>query len=139
MPAPMTEKQRAFVIEYARNGGNASAAARAAGYPEKSAHEQGRQQLEKPHIREAIYKELMKLRHRSGAIGLSALINIAQDDKNPAAARVAAARALIDHAGLLTINHDAWAEVDDGGGQVIDYQSVLEGLGKIQRTRIAAG
>jgi hypothetical protein len=135
----MTEKQCAFVLEYARNGGNASAAARAAGYPEKSAHEQGRQQLEKPHIREAIYKELMKLRHRSGAIGLSALVNIAQDDKNPAAARVAAARTLIDHAGLLAANEVAWAEEEDDGSNVVDYRSVLEDLGKIQRTWIKAG
>ncbi len=138
MPAPMTEKQCAFVLEYARNGGNASAAARAAGYPEKSAHEQGRQQLEKPHIRDAIYKELMKLRHRSGAIGLAALVNIAQDDKNPAAARVAAARTLIDHAGLLIENDDVGAE-NDSGSNVIDYNSVLEDLGAFQRNRNRAG
>ena len=108
------------MLEYARNGGNASAAARAAGYPERSAHEQGRQQLEKLHIREAIYKELMKLRHRSSAAGLSALVNIAQEEKNPAAARGAAARTLIEHAELLAANDRDWTEEDEDYGKIID-------------------
>ena len=136
MPAPMTEKQCAFVLEYARNGGNASAAARVAGYPEKSAHEQGRQQLEKPHIREAIYKELMKLRYRSGVVGLSALVRIAEDDTKPAAAQVAAARALIEHSGLMV-----WSKEDPDLAEnnpdlkIIDYSSVLDGIAALRRER----
>lgn len=135
MPAPMTDKQQAFVLEYARNGGNASAAARVAGYPEKSAHEQGRQQLEKPHIREAIHRELMKLRYRSGAIGLSALISIAQNEDGPAAARVAAARALIEHAGISLVKSDVACDEPRANVQVADYQSVLRGLAEYRRQR----
>lgn len=138
MPAPMTDKQQAFVIEFARNGGNASAAAREAGYPEKSAHEQGRQQLEKPHVREAIYRELMKLRYRSGVIGLSALIGIAEDETNPAAARVSAARALVEHAGLFAREDDNELSDPDNGRKIVDYQSVLDGLGEARRRRMEA-
>lgn len=135
MPAPMTDKQRAFVLEYARNGGNASAAARSAGYPEKSAHEQGRQQLEKPHIREAIYRELMKLRYRSGVVGLSALVAIAEDETKPSAARVAAARALLEHADLPQRNA-AENDIDDQErGNIVDYQSVLRGFRDIQTSQ----
>lgn len=134
MPAPMTEKQRAFVLEYARNGGNASAAAREAGYPIKSAHEQGRQQLEKPHIRQAIYKELMKLRYRSGVIGLSALIAIAEDNTSPSAARVAAARALLEHADLPR-KKDPENGFDESERQnIVDYESVLRGFKVIQNS-----
>ena len=93
MPAAMTDQQKAFAVEYASNGGNATAAAKAAGYSEKSAHEIGRQQLEKPHVRDAIHAELMKLKYKSGVVGLSALLSIAQNEKNPAPARVSAARA----------------------------------------------
>lgn len=134
MPAPMTEKQRAFVLEYARNGGNASAAAREAGYPIKSAHEQGRQQLEKPHIRKAIYKELMKLRYRSGVIGLSALIAIAKDDTKPSAARVAAARALLEHADLPRKNDPESDLEDQEREEITDYESVLRGFGTLQNS-----
>ncbi len=101
MPAAMTEKQKAFAVEYASNGGNATAAAKVAGYSEKSAHEIGRQQLQKPLVRELIAKELTNLQTRSGAVGLNALIEICKSTETPANARVAAARALCEHAGLV--------------------------------------
>jgi hypothetical protein len=108
----LTEQQKRFVLEYASGegaAGNASEAARRAGYSPPSAAEIGRQLLEKPHVREAIYRELVRLRHRSGAVGLDALIRIAQSDKAPAAARVAAGRALCEHAGLLGTAKDTAA------------------------------
>lgn len=45
--------------------------------------------------------ELAKQRTRSGAIGLNAMIQIATNEETPAPARVSAARALMEHAGML--------------------------------------
>lgn len=49
----LTDKQAAFVAEYLKDL-NAAQAARAAGYSEKSAREQGYQQMQKPEIIDAI-------------------------------------------------------------------------------------
>ncbi|MCS5597942.1 MAG: terminase small subunit [Alphaproteobacteria bacterium] len=101
MPIKVTEQQRCFALEYASNGGNATKAAIDAGYSKKSAHEIGRQLLEKPHVHEMVMRQLNRLRYKSGAIGLNALSQIAQDNKAPANARVSAARALCEHCGIL--------------------------------------
>lgn len=101
MPAAMTDMQKRFAVEYASNGGNATAAAKSAGYSEKSAHEIGRQLLGKQHVLDLIRGQLMELRAKSGAIGLHALIELCQSPETPGGARVAAARALCEHAGLL--------------------------------------
>ena len=101
MPTPLTDLQQRFAYEFATNGGNATAAAKAAGYSAKTAHEIGRQQLDKPHVLEVIRKHLMHLRARSGAVGIQTLIQMAQSDNTPGTARVSAARALCEHAGLL--------------------------------------
>ncbi len=101
MPNINTDMQKRFAVEYASNGGNATQAAKNAGYSDKSAHEIGRQLLEKPHVHEMVLKELNRLRYRSGVVGLNALMQIAQDVKAPANARVSAARALCEHCGLL--------------------------------------
>jgi hypothetical protein len=137
MAAPMTEMQQRFAVEYASNGGNATAAAKAAGYSEKSAHEIARQLLEKPWIREAIFRELAKLRYRAGAVGLDALVRLAQSEKTPAAARVAAARALCEHAGLLGTAKDtaatraaADAEEDGARNALLDPREVLATLAR---------
>jgi len=50
----LTLKQNLFVCEYCSNGGNASAAARAAGYSKKTAKVIGTENLTKPAIRAAI-------------------------------------------------------------------------------------
>ena len=50
-------KQERFAKEYVRNGGNATQAAIAAGYSAKCAHEQGKENLNKPYIIEAIEQE----------------------------------------------------------------------------------
>ena len=58
----ITPKQQKFVAEYARNGGNASAAAKVA-YPdqsEKAAAHQGWENLQKPQLAAAIRKEFAK-------------------------------------------------------------------------------
>jgi len=101
MPSKNTDMQKRFALEYASNGGNATQAAKDAGYSIKSAHEIGRQLLEKPHVHEMVLRELNRLRYRSGVRGLNALMQIAEDTKAPANARVSAARALCEHSGLL--------------------------------------
>ena len=50
----LTVKQNLFVCEYCSNGGNASAAARTAGYSAKTANAMGRENLTKPAIKAAI-------------------------------------------------------------------------------------
>ncbi len=52
----LTPKQDAFVKAYLLNGGNATQAAIEAGYSEKTANEQGSQNLAKLSIKEAIKK-----------------------------------------------------------------------------------
>jgi phage terminase small subunit len=51
MPAPMTELQEQFAVEYTMNGGDATQAAIAAGYSEKSACDLGRRALALPTYR----------------------------------------------------------------------------------------
>ena len=50
----LTKKQDAFVKEYLLNGGNATKAAVKAGYSEKTANEQGSQNLAKLSVKKAI-------------------------------------------------------------------------------------
>ncbi len=113
MPDKATDMQKRFAVEYASNGGNATQAAKDAGYSAKSAHEIGRQLLEKPHVHEMVLKELNRLRYRSGVTGLNALMQIAQDEKAPANARVSAARVLCEHSGLLGSARKDGEEYDD--------------------------
>lgn len=56
----LTAKQDAFVKAYLLNGGNATQAAIKAGYSEKTANEQGAQNLAKLSIKEAIAKHQKK-------------------------------------------------------------------------------
>jgi hypothetical protein len=113
MPDKATDMQKRFAVEYASNGGNATQAAKDAGYSTKSAHELGRQLLEKAHVHEMVLKELNRLRYRSGVTGLNALMQIAQDQKAPANARVSAARVLCEHSGLLGSARDDNQDFDD--------------------------
>jgi phage terminase small subunit len=148
LPAALTDMQRRFALEYASNGGNATAAAKAAGYSEASAAEIGRQQLRKAHVRKLILEELIRCRTESGAIGLSALKQIAVDVSLPGAARVAAARTLMEHAGLvgparevIPRREDA-EKADDDADKLVDFNEILEKLAKTGRRhakRAAAG
>jgi phage terminase small subunit len=126
----MTELQHQFAIAFAMNGGNAREAAIEAGYSEKSAKDIGRRTLALPHVQEMILNELTKLRGRSGAVGVKALVEIAQSDKAPAAARVSAARALMEHAGMLGTAKEIKEsrEQADDRSNVVDYQEVLRRL-----------
>jgi hypothetical protein len=133
MSAKNTEMQQRFALEYASNGGNGTAAAKAAGYSEKSAHELARQLLEKPHVRELVHQELVKLRFHAGAVGLGALTRIAQNEEAPPAARVAAARSLVEYAGLIGANREPGELPDAASGNVTSYEELLERMGQTRR------
>jgi len=142
MPAAGTELQERFAVEYATNGGNATQAAISAGYSKKSASDLGRRTLALPHVQQRIQRELVNLRTRSGAVGLDAMVRIASDNTVPAAARVSAARALMEHAGLLGTAKDVNEVRDEAkrheGRNVIDYSEVLQSFAKMPRARPGA-
>lgn len=56
----LTPKQQTFVAEYVANKGNATQAAIAAGHPKKTARSIGAENLTKPHIMQAIQKQMAK-------------------------------------------------------------------------------
>lgn len=60
----LTPKQKAFVREYKKNGGNGTQAAIKAGYSENTADVIATENLRKPNIREALEKEEKKLQEK---------------------------------------------------------------------------
>jgi hypothetical protein len=78
----------------------------------------------------------VKLRFRSGAIGLNAMIQVATSDNAPAAARVSAARSLMEHAGMLGTAKeviDTREDAERQGGKVIDYAAVLDAMANLPK------
>lgn len=121
-----TEKQEKLALEYAHNGGNATAAAKAAGYSPATAHEIGRQNLAKPQVSEMIRVHLLGMKARSGALGLKVLAEISQDEKAPHSARVSAARALCEHAGLLGGGKEQRSLADVVNGDLLNSDWTLQ-------------
>ena len=60
----LTPKQKAFVREYKKNGGNGTQAAINAGYSEESARAISCENLTKPYIQEALKQEEKKLQEK---------------------------------------------------------------------------
>lgn len=60
----LTPKQKAFVREYKKNGGNGTQAAISAGYSEDSARAISCENLTKPYIKEAIAQEEKKMQEK---------------------------------------------------------------------------
>lgn len=60
----LTPKQKAFIREYKKNGGNGTQAAIKAGYSENTADVIATENLRKPSIREALEKEEKKLQEK---------------------------------------------------------------------------
>jgi hypothetical protein len=119
--------QQAFAVNYVTNGGNATQAAKDAGYSAKSARVLGHRLVNNETVQGLIQRELGKLRYRSGTVGLNALMSITEDPRAPAAARVAAARALLEHSGMIGAGREAGTP--PGSGDVItDYNEFLERL-----------
>lgn len=64
--AELNPRQKKFAKEYVKNGGNATAAAMAAGYSQKTAAAQGSENLKKPHISAYIAKLQGRLDKKNG-------------------------------------------------------------------------
>ncbi|WP_169728453.1 terminase small subunit [Geminicoccus roseus] len=105
--AELTEKQASFVVAYTSTPdaiGNASAAARIAGYSVNSAGEIGRQLLEKPHIiaavRQAIRDQISLSLAGKAVRYLEALVD---DETAPKKVRLDAAKTILDRAGIAAM------------------------------------
>lgn len=94
----LTDEERRFIYTYI-SVGNAEEAKRVSGY---STNLLGNDLLRRPHMAAALRWEVARQLATDGArIGYGCLKRIAQDQKAPAAAQVAAAKALLQGAGLL--------------------------------------
>lgn len=103
----LTEKQRKFCLEYRKNGGNATEAAKAVGYSEKSASKIGSQLLEKTVVLSYLDK-LVKDSERQSIMGLverqETLTKIARNIKAKDADRNKAIDLLNKMDGVYVIN-----------------------------------
>ena len=101
----LTDQQQRFVIEFTSgNGaiGNASEAARRAGYSEKTAAEQGRQLLNKPHVVAAIEEANRGLINGSlTTLALDVIQKILEDEDANPRLRLDAAKTALDRAGYI--------------------------------------
>jgi len=102
MPATNTELQGRFVVAYVANGGNATNAAKAAGYSLRTAGKAGSKLVRNPHVQDAIRQEQRRLLHSDLATkALGVLKSIMENEEAPAGARVDAAKTVLDRAGLM--------------------------------------
>lgn len=97
----LTAMQERFAVEYVGRMGDGTSAALAAGYAESTAHTMVSRLLSSPFVAARIVAEVERQRAISGTIGLMTMQKIAKGDNYPAAARVTAARALMDYARLF--------------------------------------
>lgn len=101
----LTEQQQCFVVEYTSGEGaigNASEAARRAGYSPRSAAEIGRQLLEKPHVRAAVDGAIRE--QFGGRLAVKAVAVLEGFLDNPKVSdkvRLDTAKAVLDRAGLV--------------------------------------
>ena len=100
----LTEMQEAFVLTFTSAPGaigNASEAARQAGFSPHTAREQGRQLLHKPHVQAALRDANQKL--LSGQIATKAVAHLEKvidDESAPIKVRVEAAKTVLDRGGF---------------------------------------
>ena len=99
MNQPLTEKQKAFVVNYVSNGANRRKAVISAGYSESGVDVEGHRLLSLPHIQQAIRKEAEN--HLNAHVGIAAkvLVDLAQNSKSDSV-RLQAVQALLDRGGL---------------------------------------
>jgi len=97
--SPLTEKQDAFCDEYVANGGKGSAAAREAGYAEKSAHVEANRLLKNPLILQEIYKRTALAVGAAAPRALMTIIGLSSDAKSDYV-KLEASRDILDRAGL---------------------------------------
>ena len=96
---PLTEKQDAFCDEYVANGGRGTAAAKAAGYAEKSAHVEANRLLKNPLILQEVYKRTALAVGAAAPRALMTIIEMSTNAKSDYV-KLEASRDLLDRAGL---------------------------------------
>lgn len=96
----LTDKQRAYVREYVRNGGQAMKAATVAGYgaPGTAAWDLGRNPAVIAEIRRSLAAAVMA---EGTVVGVTTLIDVARDKGQSGAARTTAATRLVEMGGFL--------------------------------------
>lgn len=95
----LTAKQDAFVDAYVANGGNGAAAAREAGYSEKSARIEGHRLLRNPLIVKEVYERTVIALGASLPKALETVSKLSTE-ANSEYVRLEAAKDLMDRAGL---------------------------------------
>jgi len=95
-----TERQIGFVKALVRSGDPTQAAIEA-GYATDSAAVAASKLLALPAVSLMIARELERVRIEGGLLGFNTLRIISRSDKAPAAARVTAARTLMEYAGMI--------------------------------------
>lgn len=98
-----TGNQEAFALAYVANGGNATKAAREAGYSANSSRQIGSHLLAKSHVQAAIREAQFRALNGPLASKALAVLETALDLANevPWGVRVDAARTVLDRAGLV--------------------------------------
>lgn len=127
----LNDLQERFCVEYVERHADGTAAALAAGYSNSTAHTQVSRLLSLPTVAARIAVELDKQRTVSGVIGLSVLKEIARHAAAPAAARVTAARTLMEYAGMIGGKpHDPTAGKDPSEMSAEELRTLIARLDK---------
>ena len=127
----MTEKQRAYVVEFAKNGGNAKAAAEAAGYTSGDAAVWVLRR--NPAVVAEIRRAMGALVMSEGvAVGVSTLLEVARDRGQSGAARTSAATKLVEMGGFL-------ARHGQGGAAQVAEQKAPSEMSVAELDQVAAG
>lgn len=137
----LTEKQLAFVRHITSTGdavGNASKAARLAGYSEASSKEMGYQLLHKPHVRAAIFDANQAM--ISGELASKAvevLQGIIEDENAPQKLRLDAAKTILDRAGVIPPKAPDAPDIADKGLEELSVQELQQQLDDLKAQRAA--
>lgn len=131
----LTAQQEIFVLEYVRNSGRGSEAARKAGYSEKSAGKYASQLLDKPHVQDAIHREQRRSFMELASISIGQAKMMLEDPKTTAGARVQLIMTTLDRAGHAAKRDGG--EADDGEQKDLRRMSIeeLEDIARQARDR----
>jgi len=95
----LTDKQEAFALAYAANGGNGTQAAVAAGYSEKSAHVEQNRLLKLTHVQQRIKDHCSDQFVHHAPMAIATLAELARSSRS-ALVRYNAAKDIADRAGF---------------------------------------
>ena len=130
--ADLSPKKMIFVTEYIKNGGNATQAAIAAGYSEKTAYSQGSRLLKDVEVQQYLNKteqnlnrDLRQMFAEDAVEAYGVLKGIMHDESAPHKDRLSAAKDLLDRAGYKPIDRlvaDVQGEVNHNHEYHIEHQ-----------------